>query len=393
MTYENIDIQKINNPPDVIEGRIINIENQELQENEKENLIDAWLKIAVDNQQKPADFKEWNNEKIKDWLYSSLMTDVFSLSKEWGLNVDEQLIQEIQNEKNPEKKSTLELKYIENINNQVSGFLKDKDRMMLDSKWASWPSHMRRGEQFNCVGAALLGNKFFEQVGLEFYNGHPPSHVLNIAKLSNGEWVYVDLSNNKVKKIQPKELMLSETKVLEINESDIVYHYIPLFKSNTISSSILKNFEQFKKEIKENVKLDQKQLSDFLTLSEEFKDVDFLNFAVRLYPERFGLEDSKEFQKEAQRVSEVFDVIDKINIYTLDFTLEQRLIIGREFKNNGEIVKEFLYNENDKILKKFENMTPEAEKTLKFAFNLLKNIHSKQSFSYIVDLIIHPSAH
>ena len=167
-------------------------ERQEISSEQKKILGKVWTEMVVDNSDTPENIRDMPNEEIKKWLFESTMKDIESFTNELRLKNDQVLIEKIQKTENLDEKSVLELEYIRNIHAQVDNIVHNFDESENKStKWDSWPKRMRETKEFNCVGATLLGINFLEKSGIKSYYGNPGGHVVNIAKLSNGEWISI----------------------------------------------------------------------------------------------------------------------------------------------------------------------------------------------------------
>ena len=176
-------------------------ESRELKPEERINLVEAWLDVAIDGEEMPDGVSNWTNERLRTWLFGTLMADTDRLAKNWGLEPDRSLIDQIKGEKNIEVRAKLERDYIESIREVMNTFLKKHPKLPDEGyKWDSWPKKMREEKSFNCVGGTLLGMLLLERAGIVSYYGILESHVLNIVKLANGEWVYADFTNSHIKK-------------------------------------------------------------------------------------------------------------------------------------------------------------------------------------------------
>ena len=232
-----------------IDNACVKQERQKISPEQKKILGEVWTEMVVDNSDTPKNISVMTTEEIKKWLFESAMKDVESFTNELGLKNDQVLIEKIQKTENLGEKSALELKYIRNVHAQVDSLVHNFDRSENKStKWDSWPKRMRETKEFNCVGATLLGINFLEKSGIKSYYGNPGGHVVNIAKLSNGEWWYVDFRNGKqnIIRIEPEETFLADVLVLKINHLSIDYKLIPIYENSEAACSILSNLASLK---------------------------------------------------------------------------------------------------------------------------------------------------
>ena len=281
-------------------------ERQEIGPEQKKILGEAWAEMVVDDSDTPENISDMTTEEIKKWLFESTMKDVESFTNELGLKNDQVLIEKIQKTENLGEKSALELKYIRNVHAQVDSLVHNFDRSENKStKWDSWPKRMRETKEFNCVGATLLGINLLEKGGIKSYYGNPGGHVVNIAKLSNGEWWYVDFRNGKqnIIRIEPEETFLADVPVLKINHPGIGYKLIPIYKNSEATCSILSNLASLKhaaenKNIPDE-NIEKKEAKEYLEkYKSNFEKTNFSLFHQTLYSKFIGVEKTKEMRGE-----------------------------------------------------------------------------------------------
>ncbi|MBU4141365.1 hypothetical protein KKE99_00635 [Patescibacteria group bacterium] len=276
-------------------------ESKELSFEEKKQLVEVWGKIVLGKADSLQDIDAMTSEDIKKWLFNSLMQEIDSLAKEWGIESDKDLTRKIQEEQNLENKAKLEAEHIKEMHDKVSGIAENFDMASADVHWSSWPGRMKETKQFNCVGATLLGINFLNKAGIKSYYGMPAGHVANVARLSNGEWQYADFLVQKlVKKINPSETRLGNTEVLKIDDEDIGFRVVPLLKNSEAPSSILDNLSELKEEeINQNM---PKETVDYISKFQgQFSRVDFSDLSKKLYPDARALEETKEMKEEVER--------------------------------------------------------------------------------------------
>lgn len=357
-------------------------EGRELELKEKENLVDAWLTIAVDNQIQPDNIADLNNEQLKRWFYKTLMEDTSKLAEEWGLQPDIALIEKIREEQNPEQRARIEMDFIEAVRVKIQEFKKAHPLKNRSDKWDSWPSEMRKNKTFNCVGGTLLGILLLDKAGIRSYYGNPFSHVLSIVKLSNGEWMYVDFLNNQVKKIKPQEIMLDGVRTLKLEEPDIIYRYVPLFDNSESVGSIIGNFHSLECDTKDK-KVDplDKQEAErlFANFAEEFQKNDFSSLHDILYPLKVSLSRSKEMQNEGGRIEKIqlFSSSARKYIETLD--TKQKDEVMREIKTNADKIRKLFYEDDREVL---DEISPASKKLLQSLVKSTKNVKTRTSDLY-----------
>ena len=362
-------------------------ERQEIGPEQKKILGEVWAEMAVDNSDTPENISDMTTEEIKKWLFESTMKDIERLENEWGLQANKNLIEKIKKTENLNEKSVLELEYIRNVHDQVDNIVKKFDKSEGKStKWDSWPKKMRETGKFNCVGATLLGIRLLEKGGVKSYYGNPSGHVLNIVKLSNGDWWYVDFVNGKqnIIKIDPVETTLAGVPVLKINHPSIDYKLIPIYSNSEAPCSILSNLASLKRKTKyENTSDESAERKEEMAYLKRYKDdfqkADFSTFHQTLYPNFIEVEEMKEMQEEILRVDTIRDFEKPVKNHVKTLTKEQEKILIEEIKNKKESIENLFYKDDQSVLQK---SSPELKKILELYLENLGKIKEKQQEIY-----------
>lgn len=365
-------------------------EGRELELKEKENLVDAWLTIAVDNQAKPDNVDSLNNQQLKEWLYGTLMKDTARLVEEWDLQSNDDLIERIKGEQGLEQRARFEMNYIEAVRAKIQEFKKNHPLGDRSDKWDSWPSEMRDNKTFNCVGGTLLGISLLDRIGARSYYGSPFSHVLNIVELSNGEWMYVDFFNNQVKKVKPREVLLGGVRTLELQEPDIIYRYVPLLGNSEAVGSIIGNFHSLECDTKDK-KVDplDKQEAErlFANFVGEFQKNDFSSLHDALFPSKVSLRRTEEMQNESDRIEKIRSFSSSARKYIETLNPQQREVVLQEIKTNSEKIRKFFYEDDKSVLDKISHA---SQKLLQLLTRSTRNVKIKNPEVYrdFVELFI-----
>ena len=388
MKSEMPEFEKLNN---------IHVEQkrQEISPEQKKILGEVWTEMVVDNSDTPKNISVMTTEEIKKWLFESAMKDVESFTNELGLKNDQVLIEKIQKTENLGEKSALELKYIRNIHAQVDNIVHNFDESENKStKWDSWPKRMRETKEFNCVGAALLGINFLEKGGIKSYYGNPAGHVINIAKLSNGEWWYVDFRNGKqnIIRIEPEETFLADVLVLKINHLSIDYKLIPIYENSEAACSILSNLASLKSAAEnKNIpdeNIENKEAKEYLEkYKSNFEKTDFSLFHKILYSKFITVRKTKEMQGEIRRINNMREFEKPIQAYTKTLSKEQKEFIIEEIKSKKEFIGNLFYKDDQSVLQK---SSPELKKILELYLENLRKTKENQPEIYkeAIDKII-----
>jgi len=284
-------------------------EKTELSVEQKEQLANVWTEMVVDGVKQPENVGEMSDLEIKSWLNESVKTDSEKLASELGLEVDGDLIEKIKQEEDVELKSALELDYIKQAHQQIDSLIGGFDRSGVKStKWDSWPKKMRETGEFNCLGATLLGTELLNKGGIESYCGKPVGHVVNIVKLSNGDWWYVDFRNGEesVVRIQPDQIEIEGSRVLVVNQENLYYELIPMYDNSEITGSVLGNLSSLQREATEsteNETVSTKEAKEFMDqYGTSFSETNISELHQTLFPESIIVDKSMEMQNEKIRI-------------------------------------------------------------------------------------------
>jgi hypothetical protein len=358
---------------------------------QKKILGRAWVEMVVDNAELPANFSDFNKEEIRAWLFKTIMVDIDKLVEELGLNVDSELVKKIRNSKDINKKADLEFEYIKKVHDQVDKLTEKFDNSGNKStKWDSWPKKMRETKEFNCVGATLIGFNLLEKGGIKSYYGNPVGHVVNIVKLSNGDWLYVDFRNGpkNVIKIEPEEASLSGVTVLKIQNSEIDYKFIPIYDNLEAAGSILNNLDCLRNDAELNDGVENLEAKEYVEkYKNNFSIIDFDLLYKSLYPTVDKIENSEEKQQERDRVDMIRDFEKPSRDYTLSLPKEHQIKLIAEIKEKKNDIENLFFHDNKNVL---QESSQELKKMLELFLQSLKDVKEKQPEIYqeAIDKII-----
>jgi hypothetical protein len=267
------------------------------------------------------------------------MEDISELSNEWGIESDKSLSEE---------------EYIEELQIQMNNLPKKTRR---DTYWDSWPKKMREDKGFNCVGATLLGINSLKKKRIESYYGNPWGHVVNIAKLSNGKYMYIDLKNDKVIEIKPEEISLGGHKALKVNDNSIDYKLIPIHDNSVVAGSIIGNLSRLEVE-KGN---------------EERQDI-YQNIKQKLFPELKEIEDTEEMKAEKERVESIQEAEKDAKDYFNKLSEEKKKVVFQEAISKKESIKDSFVN-----MSLSEGYSSELQEFLKLIMIKINGIGNKET--------------
>lgn len=373
----------------------VGTEQQELTSEQKKILGEVWTEMVIDGESMPGNMGEMRQDEIKKWLFESIVKDTEKFAEELGLQIDAALVEKIRNTEDLGKKSALELEYIKSVHAQVDKIVQSFDKSGRKStRWDNWPKRMRETKEFQCGGATLLGMHLLEKAGIESYYGNPSGHQVNIARLSNGEWWYVDFINGKrnVIKIEPKETKLADVSVLEIDCPDIDYKLIPIYDHSEAAGRVLHILSILKYEAEDKTIPDEdiakQEAKEYLKkYAQNFQKADFSLLHQSLYPKFIEVDKTEEMQKEITRIESIRDFEKPVQDYTKTLTKEQKEALVEEIKTKKEAIENLFYQEDTSIL---QEISSELKKVLELFLESLKGVKEKQPEVYqeTVDKIV-----
>lgn len=361
--------------------------SQKLSPKQKRILGEVWVEMVTDSEKAPNNIGEMNTNEIKRYLFKSVMEDIERFVEKLGLRIDAKLVESIKTIGDLEEKSALELEYIKQVHAQVDKivqrFNRSRDR---STKWDSWPKRMRETKEFNCVGAALIGICLLEKGGIKSYYGKPYGHVVNIARLSNGDWWYVDFRNGKqnVVKLRPEETMIAGMPVLKIDQLSLPYKIIPLFDNPEAAGSILGNLSELKREAEDENKsdkdIDKREAKEYLKKYEQnFEKVNFSLLHHLLYPRSSEIMKTNEMQKEEARIDSMRDSEKSVQEYIKTLTGRQKEALIKEIKAKKKDIEDLFLKKNDSVL---QEISLELKRVLMLYLESLRHLREKQPEMY-----------
>lgn len=331
---------------------------------EKRSLAQAWENLVIGKPIASENIEQMSNEKLKDWLYKSMMSEVDTLVDAWKLAPDEKTIQAIKEENDPNKKSVLEKKFLDEAKERFAEYSSHFDHSGAKSvTWDSWPGIMRETREFNCVGSALLGISALEKAGIKQYYGNPVHHVINIAELTNGDLYYVDFSHGQVRLIKPEKMEIAGTEILKINDKAINYRLIPIYKKGVIIKPVIGNLACLNHEAEDPEapnEIDKKMAIAYRNKhKEEFAKNDFGILSDRLFPGSMDYWGSDEIKAERQRIRELHDdsFSKKAHQYADQLPYERQKSIKKELSENAPGIRKLLFEDDESVLR---NLSEEA---------------------------------
>ena len=343
----------------------------ELSPVEKRKLLDFWHKVILgDSPDSVDDVGDLSRDEMRDLLHKKLMERVGDLLEQFGIETDESLIEQIFSEEDLNKKAELEVVYIRRIHKVLDDLVKKFDHSKPKStKWNSWPGRIADTKEFNCVGAVLLGTKLLEKAGVQQFTGNPPGHVVNIARLSNGDWWFVDFLNgeNNVQKIEPVQREISGHQVLEIDHPMIDYRLVPITPKEEVGKYVVGNLASLQinaYEARDTEQIDDIEISEAVAYAVEhglLEMNDLSEYRAYLFPSEVDFSDASEMQAESERIERLHAIVDVIAVSIKGFSVENIRKIFEEINRNEQVIRKFFYEDDLSI---FNDSSPELAKLL-----------------------------
>ncbi|KKP79925.1 MAG: hypothetical protein A2271_02665 [Candidatus Moranbacteria bacterium RIFOXYA12_FULL_35_19] len=371
-----------------------NNKEKEISKEKKKEFISAWRDMVLIPEKTILDPKNLEDEEIKKWMYETLMEQIESLCEEWNLVPDENLIKALREEKNSELKSDLEVKYIQDCHKKIDNLIEKFDKSK-SARWDSWPKKMKELGQFSCVGSSLIGLHMLEKAGIENYWGSPVSHAINVVRLSNGEWWYVDFLNGSgsVRKIKPELGEIEGVKVLKIKESMIEYEIIPIYNKEAAAGSVLGNFAAIICEAEDDIFPDsknKKEAQEYIEKNKQyFSKVDFKKMYQKYFEKQSKIKETKEMEAERDRIDQIMGFQEgPIREYIESLSRDQREKYNKEAELNLKGIADFFINGNQDVLSK---IGPELKKILELYQEAFKKVRedNEDEFVMIIDRLLH----
>ena len=356
---------------------------------EKIRTVQLWNEVVLASPKDIENVENMSKEDLREWMCMSISEDIKKLCQEWNIISDEKLINKIKSEPDTKRKAELELKYIRKMHDIVDAKVQrdNKRRRDVSTRWDSWPKKMKESGMFNCVGATLVGLEILEKAGIENYWGNPVGHVINIVKLSNGKWWYVDFLNGKLNvfEIEPEETVIGGTRVFNINNKDIEYRLIPVLDKREATRSILGNLCSAKEESEDRGipdedrgKIEAKLLAKIL--DDKFKELNIKDTIIKLRGHKFTVDDTKEMEGERERVNRIRGFYEgEPKKYLESLIPAKREVLKKDVRKNMEGIRDFFYNDDEKIL---DVVIPEVKNVLILYREALKKIKETDREEY-----------
>jgi hypothetical protein len=352
-----------------IENEVV---ERELSSEEKKTLADAWFNLVLGRKNDSTDVEGFNNEQMRAWLYDSLISETLVLRNEWNINPDIEKYQEALDAVDKEdftKKGNVQFRFIDFLNDKIVDFdTSHPEGLGRPRRLESWPKTMRESKNFNCVGATLFAIASLEEAGIDCFSGAPAGHSVAIARLADGEYVYVDLNNDKVSVIHPEEKNIGGVRCLVLKDPSIDYEIVPIFDRDEIVEAVLGNLSgvpsDVKKGVHESEEQERRTKAIYLSDKESFDKIDFLGFKNSLYgPDRDPWNQNKDpaFEVEFQKVY----LLRELTFFFKKISPETKKALMGIFLSNLEEVKMLMRDINSATI-------PGASAEV---IQILKNLH------------------
>lgn len=363
--------------------QISSVENEkknELTILEKKQIGEFWpeMILGVSAEQDQIDVSKMNEEEIRRWMYDGLIGETEKLIEEWGIKADAELIEKISVENDLEARAQLQIEYIKKCQQEMIRFFDSVKNE--SSRWSSWPRNMRESGNVNCVGATLIGISLLDRAGIENYFGSPVGHAVNIVRLSNGNWWYVDLRNGEksVQKITPEITQIDGCDVLKFENKVIDYRTVIIGKKDSVINSILGNlyaaFHEANDSDISDEDLDKRVAIEYISkFSKQFSEINFKSIRNKFFGKELLLKSSEIMQKEKDRIDKLhgFDQ-QELDKFIKGLSLEQRKALKSETREKIVYVKNFFFKDDEYVLEVASFNLSHALKILRTSLKKIK---------------------
>lgn len=214
----------------------------------KNQLLQEWDKTIERETIKNKNYKSGirSREKFITILYRRLEPILDETINLLGIKLKPNLIEKINKSPDSQQKANHQKKLIKSLVAQFKKFPLKNEGFL--------PKDIQEIRGFNCAGGSLLFGRLLNKAKIKNYYGLTVGHVVNVAALANGSFVYIctraDLrTDNKLKHnivtINNKSKKDENTgiKYLMLNHEDIPYRLILLLSQKDSILSIMDNLE------------------------------------------------------------------------------------------------------------------------------------------------------
>ena len=289
------------------------IEQRELNAEDKKQLCEIWSEVILGRGTAPKNIADLSDNEIRDWLSSSLMSEIKILSDDWHLVPNQELIEALAAEE-AEEKSQKQRAYLDKCREKINEFTEQnrEEKSKRSTRWDSWPKTMTANNDFNCVGATMVGADLLDRAEIENYYGNPSGHAVNIIRLSDKTWFYVDFRNDIITEIKPEEVEIAGVKTLKIDNDLIDYQLIPLLDKNGLAEFALGNLDSLIKEDQDSdtINLNPGEQAAKKIVKEHsaiIEKVDVHNIYQAIFSDQISLHSSSEMRAEEERIKLAWD--------------------------------------------------------------------------------------
>ena len=318
---------------------------------EKRQLSQMWVDLFVDCEKMPEHAENLSNAEMREWMFQSLMHDSKRLLAEWDLEPDEKLIGDIVREGDSDAKTKLEKDYILDMHKRFTAKIATFDHSGKSAKWSSWPQEMRAQSLCNCVGASTLGIEILESAGITSYFGNPAGHIVNIARLSDGKWWYVDFLNGSTqcKEIEAQEIIINGVTALKVNDVAIDYQLIVYGDNQDMPAFIVNNIIGMDFEASDDAILDTNAdkifAKNYLAKNKtKIPSTDDAKIILKkLYPDIDKIQSTPEMEVERIRIRELYGVEgESAQAFMRSLTDGEEEVVKSELAQNSDSIERLL---------------------------------------------------
>lgn len=318
----------------------------ELHPEEIEVVSKVWNKLVLLEPREDL-LLEWSNSQIRKQLYSAMKEDSKKVLVELELLHENDFSHKETIEEQKKFVDSL-FKSIEKRGEELMGW-RDEVSRKHTRKWSSWPKCTLMNKLWNCAGITSLTTTALESIGIESYVATTHEHVLNIARFSDGTWIFLDMNNGLKYEFEPEEITIGGVRTLKINHPKINYRLLPIFSSEYIWESImLGNFLWMTRGMN-NLPIEEKKKREEFLGSITPQD---LKVFSKVYNAFRTVKNTPEMKLECRRIHLERKTKNMINI----FRENQKHILELDKNILSELLDAFIQDEKTKFLEVFNRI-------------------------------------
>lgn len=298
---------------------LIPVDPEKLETDEKIELAEQKIKLAAvwgkfSGAELPTnlDFARLSDEEFRQLLNDNLMAGIDKAIEEIGFDTEADQVSTINQENDPQKKTVLQLKFINRIIDQTrtideGGKLNARSSQ---DKWCFYPKKIMTDKLINCSGSALLIGRILEKAGIPVENAILYHHEANAVQLADGKMYFVDSRRPKdnISNLGKKLKTFGYFQYSELGNPSFAQTKVWTGPKDKLGvETLLNNLHIMKSQAERTDNPDEAAKK----LLEGISDIDGLNFdflAHKLYPENSNIYQSQEWIDERNQTEAKWDI-------------------------------------------------------------------------------------